>query len=89
MSKLRNAGRKNKPDDADVFGYNMRLSELLAAMGRDQLKLLDVKYMGDLNVFLHELRSAALSFLDTPKQLLSAGCSGAYPARAGSAGNIQ
>lgn len=34
---LRNAGRDILPDDAKLFGFNMRMSEMLAAVGREQL----------------------------------------------------
>lgn len=41
-------------------------------------KFSGIKYTGDFNVFLHELRSRALTTLKTPKKLLSAGCSGLW-----------
>ncbi len=33
IAMLRNAGRKDKPDDAEIFGFNFRLSEVMAAIG--------------------------------------------------------
>lgn len=35
---LRNAGRDKHPDDAEYFGFNFRLSEILAAVGNSLIK---------------------------------------------------
>jgi len=37
LRMLRNAGRKDQADDAEIFGFNFRLSEILASIGREDL----------------------------------------------------
>ncbi|MCH8907017.1 MAG: DegT/DnrJ/EryC1/StrS aminotransferase family protein [Candidatus Heimdallarchaeota archaeon] len=69
IRSLRNAGRQDNPDNAKYFGFNMRLSEILAAIGNAMLETFeeDLRKRQDLaegyNSYLADLPEIELPFV--------------------------